>query len=227
MIDRLAAHLLGCGVGHLAAEPFRLAVGGRRRAQSLGDSEVQQLHAAGAQAHDVRGADVAVNDVERETVGVTKVVRVAEPFGQLMPNVGRQRRRAGAPEAAQLAHHRREVAPAQVLHRQEVVSVDGAEVVDLNDRRVAEQRADARLLDEHLDEARRARQLGEDPLDDERARESLHPGQHGAEHLGHSTGVDLIEQHVTPEAFGGISSDIDHDAYIDATARRFTKILTQ
>ena len=94
------------------------------------------------------------------------------------------------------------VAPAQVLHREEVIAADVSEVEHLHDVRVAEQRSDARFLHEHVDEIRRARSLGEDALDDERLPETLRARHHRAIHLGHTAGADPVQKDVSSEAFG-------------------------
>ena len=95
-----------------------------------------------------------------------------------------------------------EVAPADVLHREEVVAVDVAEVVDLHDVRVVEQRADARLAHEHLDEVGGLAELLEDPLDDERAPKPFGARHDGAKHLRHAPDGDPVEQDVAPEPLG-------------------------
>ena len=64
---------------------------------------------------------------------------------------------------------------------------------------MVEERVDARLLDEHLDEIGRLRPLGQDSLDDERPLKSLHPGHHRPKHLRHSARPDPIEKDVTTE----------------------------
>ena len=63
-------------------------------------------------------------------------------------------RRLGVAELGAGAHDLDEVVAAQVLHRDEVLVVDVADVVDLDDVRVVERRGDARLVEEHADELR-------------------------------------------------------------------------
>ena len=59
--------------------------------------------------------------------------------------------------------------------------------------------------DEHVDEVRRLRPLGEDPLDDERPLEPLHARHHRPEHLRHPAHADPIEQDVAPELLRSVS----------------------
>ena len=110
---------------------------------------------------------------EALAVGAHEIVRVAEAGRDLVRDERGHRHRAEQVLLAQLAHQRLHVAAAQVLHREEVVAADVAEVEHLDDVRVAEQRADARLLHEHVDEVGGARSLGEDALDDEGLPEAL------------------------------------------------------
>ena len=86
-----------------------------------------------------------------------------------------------------------------MLHGQEVAAVDLAEVVDLDDVRVVEEGADARLVDEHLDELRSRALLLEDALDDEDALEPLQPVRHRPVDLRHPSPADELEQDVSPE----------------------------
>ena len=69
----------------------------------------------------------------------------------------------------------------------------------MQDDRVVQQGADARLDAEHTDELRRRRVLGQDALDDERAPESLDPERDRPIDLSHAAGRDLLQKEVAPE----------------------------
>jgi hypothetical protein len=99
---------------------------------------------------------------------------------------------------------------AQIFHRHEVRAADLPELVDLDDVRVMEQRADARLVAEHLDELGRVRLLGPDALDDEdlAALEALDVG---AEDLGHASLANAVDEAIAPVLLGGKARRIrDH-----------------
>ena len=190
---------LGRAVGELPLEgavtgPLDLGL-----TERLGDAEVEQLHPAGPQAHDVGRADVAVDDVERRTVRGGKRVRVRQRHRHFTHDESRHPHGARAPALAQPPEDLGDIAPADILHRQEVGPADVAEVEHLHDVRVVQERVDSRLLDEHVDEVRRLRPLGEDSFDDERPLEALHAGHHGAEHLRHPAHSDPIEKDVATE----------------------------
>ena len=95
-------------------------------------------------------------------------------------------RRLGVAELRAGAHDLDEVVPAQVLHRDEVLVVDVADVVDLHDVRVIERRSDARLVEEHAHELGILRAVAEDALDDEILLEPLDRLRTGQEDLGHA-----------------------------------------
>jgi hypothetical protein len=94
---------------------------------------------------------------------------------------------------------REQVAAAQVLHRQEVVTLDLPEVVHLHDVRVLEQRRDARLVDEHLDEVLRGGLLLADALDDELPLETPRSVGDRPVDLGHAPAIDRLYQEVPAE----------------------------
>src|SRR6185437_9478317 len=89
--------------------------------------------------------------------------------------------------------------PLHVLHGDEVGPVRLAELVDLDDVRVQQQRRDLRLSDEHRLEVARLREAGEDPLQDQLALEPLGSGHEGPVDLGHPPFADAPEQLVTTE----------------------------
>ncbi len=107
--------------------------------ERLCDPEIQQLHAAGSQTHDVRRGHVAMNDVHALAVDLGQAVRVTKPQRDLVSDERRQRRRTDLLPRVQLANHGREVSTVQILHGQEIHPVDAAEVVNLDDVRVIKQ----------------------------------------------------------------------------------------
>ena len=93
-----------------------------------------------------------------------------------------------------------------VLHRDEVVVLDFAELVDVHDVRVRELRGELGLAEEHLDEVGRVREVRQDPLDRDPPVEALEAALLREEHLGHAAARDPPQQHVMTEvdaSFGG------------------------
>ena len=88
-----------------------------------------------------------------------------------------------------------------VLHREEVLAAVLADVVDLHDVLVMEARRDARLVEEHLDEALILRVLGADSLDHDVALEAFDAVRAREQHVGHAAGGQVAQDRVPPEPF--------------------------
>ena len=101
-----------------------------------------------------------------------------------------------------LPHDRAEVLAVDVLHRDEVRSVDRADVEDLHDVRMRERRRDARLVQEHLDERSVLVHRGQDALDDDELLEPRDALLDGEEELRHAAGRELADEGVLAEAAG-------------------------
>ena len=148
----------------------------------------------------VAGRHVAVHERERAALVVARAVRVLERAedgeDDVEADVERDvlaARRGGADEA-------RAGRPVDVLHRHVELAVLLAEVEHLDDVRVAEARADARLVDEHGDEVRVARELREDALDGDDLLEAVRAAAAREIHLRHPARRDPPEQLVRPQA---------------------------
>jgi hypothetical protein len=63
-----------------------------------------------------------------------------------------------------------------------------------------QQRRDARLVHEHVDEVPRPRLGGQDLLHHQIALEPLDPGHHGPVHLRHPAYAHAIQQHIAAES---------------------------
>ena len=171
-IDALPAALLGRHVADLslerAGERLHLAVG------RLGDAEVDDLHRAVEADDDVLRRDVAVHDLERAALEVALVVRVVEAGAHARQDRHHVlERRLRIAELGARADDLDQVVPAQVLHRDEVLVLDGADVVDLDDVRMVERRGDTRLVEKHAHELRIVGPVAQDLLDDEVLLEAL------------------------------------------------------
>jgi hypothetical protein len=92
--------------------------------------------------------------------------------------------------------HARGVLALEQLHHHEQLAAGLAELVDLDDVRVVDHRADARLVDEHRDERLLPREVRQDPLDHHRAARGL-----AAEvQLAHAARREEPEHAVVPDA---------------------------
>ena len=121
-------------------------------------------------------------------------MRVVEPHADLAGHVGRHHVRHRALVLAQGVQRLAQGHPLHALHRDEVGAVSLAELVDLDDVRVQEQRRDLRLPDEHRLEVPGLRQPGQDALEHELALEPLGAGHHRPVDLGHTPLADPAEQ---------------------------------
>ena len=98
--------------------------------------------------------------------GAAQLVREVQPLRDLGGDVQRQRLGDDLAGAVDLLHDHAQVVALDVLEDDEVLAVLGdPEVVDLDDVAVRERGVDARLGQQHLDEALVLREVGEDALD--------------------------------------------------------------
>ena len=134
-VELLAAHLLGAHVEHRANEHALLGDG--RLAARARDAEVEQLHGAVVQHHDVRGLEVAVDQP------------VAMHERQRVRHLQRDAQRLL--EAEQLVlDDAVERAALEILHGDVALALELAVLVDRGDARVHEVRRVARLALEAL-----------------------------------------------------------------------------
>ncbi len=130
---------------------------------------------------------------------VGEAVRVGERAAGLAADVGDHLGARRSHRLPDRAHRLGEIVAADVLHRDEVLALDGAELEDVDDVRVGEARRQLRLLDEHLDEGRVVGEMRQDPLDDERPLEPGGPLDAPLVDLGHPTAADELEERVLAE----------------------------
>ena len=128
-----------------------------------------------------------------------KIVRVGEPATDLAADVGDQLRPRRAERLPDRAHRLGQVVAADVLHRDEVLALDRAQLEDVDDVGMVEARGQLRLLDEHLDERRVIGEVGENPFDDEHAFEAGRALDASLVHLRHTASSDALEQRVLAE----------------------------
>jgi hypothetical protein len=196
-VERLVAQLLGrhVRVRALHGAGARLA----RRVLDLRDAEVEHLHDTVDRDEQVLRRHVAMHDAEQLAGRVLQLVRVVEALARLHaetcdePRVGRERVVVGAAK-------QRERDALKVLHRDVVLALPLAELEHLADVGVRDPRRDARLVEEHRDEQRIAREVREDPLDAHELLEAAVAVEARQKDLGHAAGRELRDKRVLPEA---------------------------
>jgi hypothetical protein len=77
-----------------------------------------------------------------------------------------------------------------------------SELVDLHDVRMTNTGDDARLIEEHLDEALLAREMGKNALDDDGALEAARPDEATEENFGHATGGERAHHIIAADLHG-------------------------
>src|SRR6185312_5637221 len=133
---------------------------------------------------------------------IALAMRVVETLEHLGDAEARHRHRDLLLELADAVLDLEQVLAPDVFHRDEVRSVDAAELEDLADVRVRELPGDLRLVDEHLDEVAVLAHRREDPLDGDDLLEPFDAVALRFEDLGHPADADAIEQEVFPEGNG-------------------------
>ena len=124
-------------------------------------------------------------------------VEVAHPRRGLADQFDRVLERQEIANVATAATQLIELFALDVLHgdvRQAIVFVD---VVDVNDVGMTEQRADARLVEEHIDDAWILGELALEALDDDFFFEAGHRGLAREINFGHAAGGEAAHQFVT------------------------------
>ncbi len=133
-------------------------------------------------------------------VGAHQSVGVGQRLQHFVRNVKHQALAERTAVHLQLAlQQARDVAADHELLGHEVLVADLAEVEHRNDVRVGQHRAQAGFVDELLDGGAAARQLRAQPLDHERALETLRPLQNGGVDVGHPAPVEATQEAVPPE----------------------------
>src|SRR3954469_2495460 len=142
-----------------------------------------------------------MDECHRLAVGTARTMRVLECFADLRTDVEREVERELASLGLDRALDGAQILAVHVLHHQEVLAVvTQADIEDLNDVAMLEEREDLRLGDEQLDESPVLRQVRKDPLDRNGLLEAA--GGHGlaAEDLRHAADANAVEQLVPSHA---------------------------
>ncbi len=197
-IDRAAHRLLGRHVADLALEltGIRAAIDERRQK----NSEVAELHFAGATDEHVAGRHVAMHDAERAPLLVVRTVSEVERAQHFVRDEQRDRYRKAAARGGYRTKQARERHAVHVLECHEHFAIALAEVHHLNDVRMRQSGTDPRLVAEHRYEARVACELWQDALDGKALVEAVRTGTRRNENLRHSTESEPFAEEVGSEA---------------------------
>jgi hypothetical protein len=98
-----------------------------------------------------------------------------------------------------VAEHAADVAPVDVLHGDEVLGADAAELEELDDVDVVQQRRELGLADERLDEARVLGQVRQEALERHDPLEALDPTLERAMHGCHAAHTEALVDQVRSE----------------------------
>ena len=140
-----------------------------------------------------------MDEVERPPVVVARVVGVIEATEDAERDVQRRLERNVLSASRRRAHEPSGRGAVDVLHRHVQLAVVLAEGEHLDDVRVREPGADARLVDEHRDEVGVLRQLGQDAFHRDDLLEAVRPRAAREVHLRHPSRRDPLNQLVGTE----------------------------
>ena len=172
----------------------------------LRDPEVAELHGPVVADQEVRGAEVAVNDLERLRVLVTGDVGVVKPVERTGEDVGDVvETELHAPRAG-LLDGGAKILAVDVLHRDEEVRVDLHQLEDLGDVRMLQVADELELVGEHRDELLVFQEVREQPLDGHVPFEAVSFERECPEQLGHPAERDSFRQMVSTEPLGAAHS---------------------
>ena len=146
--ERAPLELLRREIGELAPQGAGLVSVAQRA--HLGNAEVAQLDLAETGDEQIRGRDVAMHDVEVQTGGSARCVRVGERIERRLGDVHREVHRQEDPPLPAAGKDQREVAAVHVLHRQVVDLADHPRLEHLDDVRVLEHRRHVGLAAEQV-----------------------------------------------------------------------------
>ena len=198
-VDGLSAQLLGRHVRELA---LHLPVTRRlRTATRLRDAEVDHARYAVRTDEDVLWRHVAVNDVERFSALVRRLVRRMQAV-ENADHHGREHIEGNAPPLAGGAGEPRQRLTLNEVHDEEDLVLEDHHVGGLHDVRVPNTRCQARFVDEHRDELGVLQELLVKALDGDGAREPNRPDEPAVMHASHAPGGNLVVDGVSADETG-------------------------
>jgi hypothetical protein len=216
LIEGLLDDLLGRHVTVLALERAGLALVGALRIERPGDAEIDQLDVAAHRQQHVGGRDVAVDDAERLARLVGEAVGVVERVEDLVDDPRRELRLDPAVPDRVLAEQREDVDAVDVLHRDEELIVDLAELEGLGDLGMDEPRGELGLVDEHRVVGLVVDELRQQPLDHDALLEPVLARRGRDEQLRHPAEREALDELVASkrdrEGLAHVRGTVSHEA---------------
>ncbi len=142
-----------------------------------------------------------MHEAEETPARVAALVHVVESLRDAVRDGQRRLQRHG-PGVAR-AQQRPDVASVHVLHDEEVLAVDLADVDDVDDVRMVEGRGEPRLGEEHLDERRVLGEVGKDELQHARLLEAGDAEGLREVELGHAAAGEATSEDVAADLGAG------------------------
>ena len=192
---------LGRHVAELALH--QAALGVELAAARLGDPEIDHLEVTGVRHDQVRRRDVAVHDLQVRALLVDETMCVVERVAQLTEDRQHDRKRDRFVSLVRIAQELAQIEAGDQLHRDVVDAGDPAEVVDLRDVRMLQERRDLCLADERVDERPVLGEVGQHPLQRDAPLEPLDAALLRAIHGRHPAQAETLVQLVRSELIGG------------------------
>jgi hypothetical protein len=159
------------------------------------------LHGAGVGEEDVGGAHVAVDEVLR-LPGDLQAMRVVEALGNLLGDVGGEARLERPARGQAPLEERGEVCTLDQLHAEVELALLLAEIIDVDDVAVLEERRDLALFEEERLEHGALRQVRADDLEGDIALEAARAGGLGAVELAHAAYGEAFDDAVSGDVLG-------------------------
>ena len=199
-VDVFAGDLLGRHVRELALERA-VARRGHARAE-LRDAEVHDLRRPVVRHEEVVRRHVAVDEIELLAILALQLVGSVQALGGVGDDAARNLGGHRRAELLGAAHDLAERLAVQVLHGDPEAVGLLAEVEDRRDVRVRDARRDARLVEEHLDEALVLDEVGVDALDGDPLLEAARPVDAREVNARHAADADFVDDAVAAEQEG-------------------------
>ena len=150
----------------------------------------------------VVGRNVAMHEPQRLSLRVGQIVRVLQAGRGHRDDLAHLRDREDLAQLLRSLGDGAKARPVDELHRDEVVPVGLAQVVDADDVRVVEAGGEARLVEEHLHELPVAGEVRKDALEADQLLEAGCAGLPRQVDLGHPAGGDELDELVLAQRAG-------------------------
>ena len=201
-VRRSSCAWFACSGDMYARLPFRLPTT-ERSCRRLARPKSDSFTSPASEMSTFDGVTSRWIEAQRLAVGTAQLVREVQPLRHLGGDVQRQRLGDDLAAAASCSVMIAQVVALDVLEDDEVLAVlRDAQIVDLDDVPVRERRVNARLGQQHLDEAFVLREVGKDALDRDELLEALGRDDTAFENLGHTAHGDQLEELVLAELHG-------------------------